>query len=197
MLFNSKFILASSSRSRYMILKNNKLAFKKILPLCDESSLKKKLIKEKKTARKISLELSRIKAKDVSKKNKNQLVVGSDTIVAFKNTFLTKAKNMANARKIITLISGKKLKVYSSASVFYNEKEVWNTTQKTAVKIRVLLSEEVDEYLLKTGEKILTSVGCFQAEAQGPNIIENIRGDFFNVLGFPLFPFLIYLRQQE
>jgi len=36
MLFNNNFILASSSKSRYNILKKNKLVFTKIKPDCDE-----------------------------------------------------------------------------------------------------------------------------------------------------------------
>ena len=57
--------------------------------------------------------------------------------------------------------------------------------------------EEVDKYLLKVGKKILSSVGCYQAEAMGPNIIEDIKGDFFNVLGFPLFPFLKFIKKYK
>ena len=43
--------------------------------------------------------------------------------------------------------------------------------------------------MTQTDKNILLSVGCFQIEKDGPNIIEKITGDFFNVMGFPLFPF--------
>lgn len=55
MLFNNSFILASSSFSRYKILKNNKLIFSTKKPLCDEGALKKKLIHEKKPPKKFHL----------------------------------------------------------------------------------------------------------------------------------------------
>ena len=80
-------------------------------------------------------------------------------------------------------------------SVYYNEKEIWSATEKTFVKIRALKNEEIDLYLKKSGKKILFSVGCYQIEAYGPNIIEKIEGDFFNVMGFPLFPFLNFLKK--
>ena len=143
------------------------------------------------------MELSRLKAKNISQKHKNKLVVGSDTVIKFKGVFLTKAKTLLDAKKIITQLSGKQHQIYSSASVFYNNKEVWNATQKSTIKIRDLKKSEIERYLRGAGKNILTSVGCYQAEAQGPNIIENIRGDFFNVLGFPLFPFLSFLRKQK
>ena len=53
------------------------------------------------------------------------------------------------------------------------------------------------EALINTNikNKILKSAGCYQIEKSGPNIIENIIGDFFNVMGFPLFPFLVFLKK--
>ena len=94
-------------------------------------------------------------------------------------------------------MSGKTHKIYSSASVYYNNQEVWNNTQETQIKIRKLNKKEIHQYLLKTGKQILSSVGCYQLEGLGPNIIEDIKGDFFNVMGFPLFPFLTFLKKHK
>ena len=91
-------------------------------------------------------------------------------------------------------MSGKSHNIHSSVSVFYKKKEIWNSSQTTIVKFRRLTEEDVDVYLSCCGNKILSSVGCFQLEEMGPNIIENIKGDFFNVLGFPLFPFLNFIQ---
>ena len=197
MVFNKEFILASSSLSRYKILKNNKLIFSQKNPLCKEGFLKKKLIKNKTTPKKISLELSRLKSKSISKIEKNKLVVGSDTVISFEKKILSKAKNIESAKKIITHLSNKKHLIFSSVSVFYNNKEVWHTTQKSEVKIRKLNTNEIEYYLLKTGKTILNSVGCYQVESMGPNIIKEIKGDFFNVMGFPLFPFLNFLKNYN
>lgn len=195
MLFNNSFILASSSSSRYKILKNNKLVFSKKKPLCDEGALKKRLIQNQEKPRKISLELARLKSKSISVKNKNKLVVGCDTIIFFNGFFLSKAKNLKEAKRKIMKISGQEHHVYSSASVYYNMREVWKSSLKTKIKIRKLAEKEIDEYLLKAGKHILSSVGCYQVELLGPNIIEEIKGDFFNVMGFPLFPFLNFLKK--
>ena len=195
MFFNNKFILASSSNSRYKILKKNNLSFIKVNPQCDEGGLKKNMIKKNKDPQKISLELARLKSQSISKIKKNTLVVGSDTIINFNGKILNKATNIKEAKKKILLMSGKIHKIYSSASVYYNNQEVWNNTQKTQVKIRKLNKKEINQYLSKTGKQILSSVGCYQLESLGPNIIEDIKGDFFNVMGFPLFPFLAFLKK--
>ena len=197
MFFNKKFILASSSLSRFKILKNNKLYFSQVTPFCNEKRLKKKLILQKASHKKISLELARLKSKSVSKKIKDILVLGSDTIISFQGRVVSKAKNLEEAKKTILNFSGKKHIIYSSASVFLNNKEIWKATQKSIIKIRRLVEGDVDTYLKKTGTKILSSVGCYQAESLGPNLIENIEGDFFNVQGLPLFPFLLFLTKYK
>ena len=46
------------------------------------------------------------------------------------------------------------------------------------VKIRKLNSVQIDNYLKQAGKQILGSVGCYQVESLGPNIIEDIKGDF-------------------
>ena len=195
MLFNVKFILASNSKSRAFILKNNKLDFIQIPPSCKEEIIKKKNIEKKNSPKAISFILAKSKAKSIAKIKPNSLVVGSDTIIEFNKKIRTKAKNIKEAKNKIKKLSGKKHKIYSSAVVFYKKKMIWKTTQQTTVKIRKLNKHEIDNYLKQTNKNILLSVGCFQIEKDGPNIIEKIYGDFFNVMGFPLFPFLVFLKK--
>ena len=197
MIFNTEFVLASTSKSRYFILKNTGLFFSKHAPLCNESKIKKELLMKKTTPKQISLELARSKAFSVSKKIENKIIVGSDTVIFINKKILNKAKNLKEAKNKIKLMAGKKHSIYSSASVFYKKKEIWNKTQKTTVKIRKLTEKEINIYLSRAGNKILNSVGCYQIEMGGTNIIENIRGDYFNVMGFPLFPFLNFLKKTN
>ena len=53
------------------------------------------------TPKKISLELSKIKAKSISVKKKQTLVVGSDTVINLRGRLLEKAKNTKDAKKKI------------------------------------------------------------------------------------------------
>ena len=63
------------------------------------------------------------------------------------------------------------------------------------VEIRNLTHKEIKSYLQVCGKDVLTSVGCYQIEKLGPLIIKKTHGDFFNVMGFPLFPFLKFLKE--
>ena len=193
MLINRKFILASNSLSRYRLLKNAGLNFVKTKPLCNEENIKKKLIINKTKQTSFAKILAKEKALSVSQKKPKELVVGSDTIIIFKNKIINKAKNMNEAKKKLKKLSGNKHKIISGISVCYMKKQIWSKQQASTVTMKKLTDKQIDDYLKHVGKDILLSVGCFQAEKLGPQIISSIKGDFFNVLGFPLFPFMVYL----
>ena len=195
MLFKNKIILASNSKSRSLILKNNKINFIKISPKINEDNLKKKLIKKKLTAKTTSLFLAKEKAKSISEIKPKMLVVGCDTVIEFNNKIVNKAKTTKEAKNKLKKLSGKRHKIYSSAAIYYKKKLIWKQTQQTTIKVRKISEREINKYLKQTNKNILLSVGCFQIEKDGPNIIEDIKGDFFNVMGFPLFPFLLFLKK--
>ena len=99
MFINKQFILSSSSKSRKKILKNLNLNFKTIKPSCNEAYYKNKMKKINFSPKKISLELSKIKARSISIKKQNKLVIGLDTVISFNGKLLEKAKNMDEAKR--------------------------------------------------------------------------------------------------
>ena len=198
MFTHKTLILASSSKSRSKILKNSGVVFKQVKPRCDEEIIKAK-IKQKNKPVNIAKILSYEKAKSISilKKYSNKYVLGCDTIICLENNIFDKAKNFEQAKSKLKKLSGKKHKIISAVSVCQKEKQIWSSKQETTITLKKLNNEQIDEYLKKTGKQILSSVGCYQAEKLGPLIIKSIKGDFFNVLGFPLFPFLSFLSNRE
>jgi septum formation protein len=196
MTLRKNFLLASNSSSRYRLLKSAGLKFQTTKPLCNEELIKEKLLNLKINIKNLPLYLAREKALSVSKKT-NSLVVGSDTVIVFQNTLISKAKNLNEAKKKLQKLSGKKHKIISAVSVCQKEKQIWCSKQESTITLKKLNNDQIDEYLKRAGKQILSSVGCYQVEKLGPQIIKSIKGDFFNVLGFPLFPFLSFLSNKE
>ena len=198
MITNSKYILASSSASRKQILNKVGLNFKQVKPTCNEEWLKKIIKKKNKSPIFIAKKLSYEKARSISqnKKYSSLEVIGCDTIISLNNQMFDKAKNMKQAKTKIKKLSGKKHKIISGLTICKNGKKIWQCSSITEVKIRNLSEKQIDNYLKKTGTKILQSVGCYQIESLGPNIIEGISGDFFNVMGLPLFKLLNYVSNE-
>jgi len=197
MAINKKIILVSNSKSRALILKKNKIRFTQTSPICDEEKIKKLKKFKNKKPKQMSLILATQKAQGIKKIKKDIYYVGSDTVIDFNGKQINKTKNLKEAKKIIKKFSGKKHTIYSSAVIFYNNNIIWKKTQKTEVFIRNLSEKEIFNYLKMCNKSILGSVGCYQIEENGPLIIEKIKGDFFNVMGFPLFPFLTFLKEYK
>jgi len=195
MLINTQFILASSSKSRYKMLKQLNLNFLSLNPICDESLIKKNLKNNK--ASHVAKILAKAKAQSISEIHPKKMVLGCDTVLVFQNKLINKAQNLNEAYIKIKKLSGKKHKIISAISICKNKKQIWSCHQTSFVTLRKLNKNNIDNYLKKTGKQILNSVGCYQVELLGPTIIENIKGDFFNVMGFPLFPFLKFINSQE
>jgi septum formation protein len=196
MLLNKQFILASNSSSRKMILKNAGLRFFAEKPLCDEEYIKDQLLKKSINKKRLPKLLAKAKALSVSEKNTKHLVVGSDTIIYINNKIINKAKTIEEAKKKLQKLSGKKHQIISGASVCFNNKQIWSYQQTSTIQMHKLNQIQINTYLKKTGNNILSSVGFYQVEKLGPQIIKSINGDFFNVLGFPLFPFLTFLSKR-
>ena len=193
MLLNKQFILASNSASRLRLLKSAGLNFIKKKPLCNESSIKENFV-QKKNILNLANHLAKAKALSISNKYKNNLVVGSDTVIIFQNKIINKAKNLLEAKKKLKKLSGRKHQIISGVSVCCGGRQLWSSSQKSTINMNKLNDKQIDLYLKYSGEDILSSVGCYQVERFGPQIIKSIKGDFFNVLGFPLFPFMSYLK---
>jgi len=196
MILNKQFILASNSASRKMLLKNAGLKFFSEKPLCNEDYIKDQLLEKNTKKTNLPKLLAKAKALSVSENNTKYLVVGSDTIILFNNTIINKAKTMKEAKKKLQKLSGKKHQIISGASVCLNNKQIWSYQQTSTIHMNALNQKQINTYLEKTGKNILSSVGCYQVERLGPQIIKSIKGDFFNVLGFPLFPFLTFLSKR-
>jgi septum formation protein len=62
--------------------------------------------------------------------------------------------------------------------------------------MRPLSGGFVESYLDALGEKNLCAAGLYQLEGLGSQLFLSAEGDFFTILGLPLFPLLGFLRSQ-
>lgn len=113
------------------------------------------------------------------------IVIGCDTIVVLNNHILGKPETEENARKMLSLLSGKAHIVYSGLSVRDNkiQKEITEHV-KTTVKFRELSSMEIDNYI-STGEPF-DKAGSYGIQGKGALFVEYINGCYYNVVGLPL-----------
>jgi septum formation protein len=124
------------------------------------------------------------KALDVARKSeKDAIVIGADTIVAFAGQVFGKPADEEEARAMLRQLSGKEHEVISGISVVCGE-FVQNDFVLTNVRMKSLSAAEIDRYIA-TGEPS-DKAGAYAIQGYGALLVESIQGCYNNVVGLPV-----------
>ncbi|MBE9388284.1 Maf family protein [Vagococcus salmoninarum] len=129
------------------------------------------------------LDMAQKKAQLICKRNPDNLVIGSDTIVAVGNEILGKPANDAEAFAMLRKLSGSSHLVHTSVYMM-NPNQIEQQVVSAEVTFFDLTDEEINEYLA-TGEH-LDKAGAYGIQGQGSLLVEKITGDYFAIVGFPV-----------
>ena len=126
------------------------------------------------------------KAQSVAKHNRNSIVIGVDTVVAFQEHILGKPKDEEDAKRILRLLSNTTHKVISAICVIDTDsKKMITSTETTLVTMDRLEEDDIDAYI-KHGEGKDKAAG-YAIQGIGSLFITRIEGDYFNVVGLPIY----------
>ncbi len=181
MLQLPQLILASGSPRRAEILRFVGWEFEKNVADVDETEFTNEKPED------YVQRLARAKAETVAAHYENALVLGADTIVVIDNQIIGKPKDLMDARRMLRLLSNSWHEVFTGVAlvkIFEKTHETKVDLQKTRVKFAVLSNEEI-ELLIEKGEP-LDKAGAYAVQAQAALFIEEIRGDYWNVVGLPV-----------
>ncbi len=193
----NKIILASKSKVRKEILEKNKI-YNEVKPSnVDEDSVKKSLIKEKVKPEIISKNLAELKANKVSLTNKNQMVLGADSVIDLEGELISKPKNREEALIILKKLNGRKHYLVSSVCISKNGSMIWNYTDKAALTMKNFSEEDLKIYLSKINDEALYSYNVYQIEGEGRNLFINIEGDKDTIMGLPIKKIKEYLQNMQ
>ena len=130
-------------------------------------------------------ELSARKAGAVAEKSGgDDLVIAADTVVALDGAVLGKPRDEESAFAMLSALSGREHRVYTGVTVRQGER-VRTAHEETAVRFRPLSPEEIRAYIA-TGEP-MDKAGAYGIQGLGALLVEGIVGDYFNVMGLPVF----------
>jgi septum formation protein len=176
-----KLILASGSPRRAEILTAVGWEYEKQVADIDETELPGE--KPEDYVRR----LAREKAEAVAEKFPGALVLGADTIVVIENQIVGKPKDLADARRMLKMLSGHWHEVLTGVALVKITAGNLKTKvdmQRTRVKFAELSHAEI-EFLVELGEP-LDKAGAYAVQAQAALFIEQIEGDYWNVVGLPV-----------
>ena len=162
----------------------------------DERAAKAELQRSGRDALQAALELARRKAAVVAQRHPQQLVLGADQLLECEGRWFDKPGNHRRAREQLLQLSGRRHRLATAAALLRGETVCWSVVEAPELVMRSLSTELVDAYLNAAGETAFQSVGSYQIESLGMQLIDRIDGDFFAVLGLPMLPLLAALRGE-
>ena len=172
-------ILASASPRRKEILENTNIKFDII------SSSIEELVLDGESPCQMVMRLAFEKGIDIASKHKSDLVISADTIVVLDDNVLGKPKDEEEARQMISNLSGRTHQVITGISLINleNNKKIIDYVVSN-VKFKKLSKDDINDYI-KTKES-LDKAGAYGIQGYGALLVEEIQGDYFNIVGLPI-----------
>jgi septum formation protein len=193
----TQIILASGSKARHDMLRKAAVIFDVICAQINEQTIMKDALKNCAEIEETAQILADRKALDVSNKNPEALVIGSDQILECGGEIFSKAKDKDEARTKLLLLRGQTHHLFSAVSIALGGKVIWQYTDKAELTMHDFSAEFLDRYIAAAGDALTSCVGGYAIEEAGINLFKKIEGDTFTILGMPLLPLLNELRKTH
>lgn len=189
-------VLASGSETRSQLLKNAGIDHIVVPARVDEDMIKRSLLAEGATPRDVSDALAEAKARKVSGKHPDALVLGCDQVLDFDGTVLSKPNSRDEALAQLLSMRGKRHMLLSAAVIYCNAEPIWRHVGQVRLFMRTASEDYLTSYVDRNWDSIRHAVGGYKLEEEGVRLFSNIDGSYFNVLGLPLTELINYLGLQ-
>ncbi|GLQ05568.1 Maf family protein [Sneathiella chinensis] len=134
--------------------------------------------------RQLAARLADEKAAAVAERHTGAFVLAADTVVAVGRRALGKAGDEREARNYLTLLSGRRHRVYTGMSVVLPTGRQITRVVSSAVIFKPLGEHDIASYL-KSGEW-RGKAGAYAIQGLGSLFVRQIQGSYSNIVGLPL-----------
>ena len=189
-------ILASKSQIRSELLLKAGLKFTAIDANIDEKEIKSSYINKGYCARDLADILAGMKAKKLSCKYLDKLVIGCDQIMECNGQILSKANNPTDLADQLKFLRSKSHTLYSACVVYFANKAEWRFIGSATITMRNLSDEYINKYVDDNWNSVKYCVGGYKIEDSGISLLSKINGDYFSILGLPIIQLLDYLVKR-
>ena len=189
-------ILASASTIRFDMLTAAGVPVVRQPAAIDEDTIRDGLLATGETARNIADALAEAKALKSNLKSPTNLTLGADQVLSFEGRLFSKPVDLDDARDHLKQLRAKTHTLFSAAVVAEDGRPVFRTVKSVKLTMRPFSDEFLETYLATEGDTLLDCVGAYRLEGFGAQLFSRVDGDYFTVLGLPLFDILEYLRTR-
>jgi septum formation protein len=187
-------VLASKSAVRRLVLESAGIPLEVVPADIDERGLEARA--GARTPGEIAALLAREKARAVSARLPDRLVLGADQTLALGEQSFTKPADRAAARAQLMALRGRTHELHSAVWLLRDGAVMFEHGAVARLTMRAFSVDFLAAYMEAAGDAVLASVGCYQVEGPGIQLFERIEGDHFTIMGLPLLPLLDFLRRE-
>lgn len=189
----TELILASTSQTRAALLRQAGVAFTPMPPRVDEAAIKAAMLAEQASPRDIADTLAEHKARKLSDKFPEALVLGADQVLTREGRIFDKPGTPAMARDQLLSLRGGAHRLLSAAVVYRAGRPHWRHVATVKLVMRNFSTEFIDGYIGRNWPEISYAAGAYQIEAEGVRLFSHIEGSHFAIQGLPMLELLTYL----
>ncbi len=113
----------------------------------------------------------------------DEIVLGADTVVVIDNRLLEKPADAAEARAMLSLLSGREHSVITGICLRHSGGSIVDHSV-TNVRFAAMTRTEVEDYI--AGGEPMDKAGAYGIQGFASKFVESIDGCYFNVMGLPL-----------
>jgi len=176
---NPSLILASESPRRAELLRQLGVEFKVVASNASE------IEHEQLTAREVAQINAYRKARVVSKKFPDALVLGADTVVHIESVLFGKPKTLEAAYEMLERLQGRTHEVVTAVCLLnlrHHQQRIF--TDSTYVTFHRLDAVKIRRYLTQVNP--LDKAGAYAIQEEGDLLVERVAGSYTNVVGLPI-----------
>jgi septum formation protein len=172
-------ILASASPRRRELLARLAIPFTVLPANIDERVLPHEV------PRSYTMRVAHAKAEHVARQFPNAVVLGADSVVVLEQQILGKPQDVADARRMLTCLSGREHHVLTGVAVLHQARQFAALdVVSTLVRFRTLAASAIEAYIA-TAEP-LDKAGAYAIQGAAAAFVELWEGCYTNVVGLPL-----------
>ena len=184
------FVLASGSPRRRRLLEGLGLAFDVVVSDVEETV--DSALSPEAMVQHLAIE----KARAVAASHPEVLTLGADTIVVLEGDILGKPAHEDEARAMLRRLSGATHQVYTGIALLHPPSNRCRTSyEATRVTFGTLTDREINAYVA-SGSPMDKAGGYGIQDDHGALFVARIEGDYYNVVGLPLYRLYRLLRDE-
>ena len=187
---NYKIILASKSPRRARVLEMIKVNFK-VAPSKINEEINPKIEQNE-----IAIDISKAKARTISNRYPNDIIIGADTIVVSNEEIFGKPKDINESKKMLIALSGNSHKVITGVTIMNKRLGIVKTfSEMTEVFVKKIPTKKIDYYI--NNFNTLDKAGSYGIQEWFSVWIKKINGCYYNVMGLPVSKLYKHLVETE